>query len=41
MIETTLFFAGLAALLAMKCAVRVAVDAAGDFDSLPQASQID
>ncbi len=40
MIETALFFAGLAALLAIKCAVRVAVDA-GDFDSLPQASQID
>ncbi|WP_281177133.1 hypothetical protein [Belnapia moabensis] len=40
MIETTLFFTGLAALLAIKCAVRIAVDA-GDFDGLPQASQID
>ena len=34
------FFVTLAALVAAKCAARIAVDA-GDFDDLPQPSQLD
>ena len=37
---TAVFFATLAALLAAKCAARIAVDA-GDFDGLPRPSQLD
>ena len=37
---TAVFFATLAALVAAKCAARIAVDA-GDFDGLPRPTQID
>ena len=40
MAGTAFFFAILAALVAAKCAARIAVDA-GDFDGLPRPSQID
>ena len=37
---TAVFFATLAALVAAKCAARIAVDA-GHFDGLPRPSQLD
>ena len=37
---TTVFFATLAALVAAKCAARIAINA-GDFDGLPRPTQID
>ena len=37
---TAFLFATLAALLAAKCAARIAIDA-GDFDGLPRPTQID
>ena len=40
MSETAFFFATLAALVAAKCAARIAVNS-GDFDGLPQSSQLD
>ena len=40
MAGTAFFFATLAALAAAKCAARIAINA-GDFDGLPQPSQID
>ena len=40
MVGTAFFFATLAALVAAKCAARVAFDA-GDFDGLPRPSQLD
>jgi hypothetical protein len=40
MFGTAFFFATLAALVAVKCAARIAVDA-GDFDGLPLPTQID
>jgi hypothetical protein len=40
MAGTAFFFVALAALVAAKCAVRVAVDA-GRFDGLPRPSKID
>ncbi|HEX8930675.1 MAG TPA: hypothetical protein VGA45_17305 [Actinomycetota bacterium] len=40
MAGTAFFFATLAALVATKCAARIAVDA-GDFDGLPRPSQLD
>ena len=40
MAGTAVFFATLAALVAAKCAARIAVDA-GDFDGLPRPTQID
>ena len=40
MVGTAVFFATLAALVAAKCAARVAIDA-GDFDGLPRPSQLD
>ena len=40
MAGTAFFFAILAALVAAKCAARIAVDA-GDFDGLPRPSQLD
>jgi hypothetical protein len=40
MAGTAVFFATLAALVAAKCAARIAINA-GDFDGLPQPTQID
>ena len=40
MAGTASFFATLAALVAAKCAARIAINA-GDFDGLPRPSQID
>ena len=40
MAATAFFFVTLAALVAIKCAARIAVDA-GDFDGLPRPSQLD
>ncbi len=40
MAGTAFFFATLAALVAAKCAARIVTNA-GDFDGLPQPSQID
>ena len=40
MAGTAVFFATLAALVAAKCAARIAVDA-GDFDGLPRPTQLD
>ncbi len=40
MAGTAFFFATLAALVAAKCAARIAINS-GDFDGLPQPSQID
>ena len=40
MAGTAFFFAALAALVAAKCAARIAVDA-GHFDGLPRPSQLD
>ena len=40
MARTAFFLGGLAALVAAKCAARIAVDAS-DFDGLPRPSQID
>ncbi len=40
MAGTAFFFATLAALVAAKCAVRIAVNS-GRFDGLPQPSQLD
>ena len=40
MTGTPFFFATLAALVAAKCAARIAVDA-GDFDGLPRPTQLD
>jgi hypothetical protein len=40
MVGTAFFFATLAALVAAKCAARIAVDA-GHFDGLPRPSQLD
>jgi hypothetical protein len=40
MAGTAFFFAALAALVAAKCAARIAINA-GDFDSLPRPSQLD
>ena len=40
MVGTAVFFATLAALVAAKCAARVAI-AAGHFDGLPRPSQLD
>ena len=40
MAGTAFFFGGLAALVAAKCAARVAVDQ-GRFDALPRPTQID
>jgi hypothetical protein len=37
---TAVFFATLAALVAAKCAARIATDA-GDFDGLPRPTQLD
>ena len=37
---TAVFFATLAALVAVKCAARIAIDA-GDLDGLPRPTQID
>jgi hypothetical protein len=37
---TAVFFATLAALVATKCAARIAINA-GDFDGLPRPTQID
>ena len=40
MVGTTVFFATLAALVAAKCAARIAVNA-GDFNGLPRPTQLD
>jgi hypothetical protein len=40
MAGTAFFFAALAALVAVKCAARIAINA-GDFDGLPLPTQID
>jgi hypothetical protein len=40
MIRTAFFFTSLATLVVIKCAARIVIDA-GDFDGLPQPSQID
>lgn len=40
MAGTAVFFATLAALVAVKCAARIAIDT-GDFGGLPQPTQID
>ncbi len=40
MAGTAFFFATLAALVAAKCAARIAINA-GDFDGLPRPTQID
>ena len=40
MAGTALFFGGLAALVAAKCAARIAVNS-GRFDGLPRPSQLD
>jgi hypothetical protein len=38
--ETAFFFVTLAALVATKCAARIAINS-GDFDGLPRPSQLD
>ena len=40
MAGTAFFFATLAALVAVKCAARIAINA-GDFDGMPQPGQLD
>ena len=40
MVGTAFFFTTLAALVAVKCAARIVINA-GDFDGLPQPGQLD